>query len=327
MLLQPGWSQNMSEIKAVTFKNNEDYLLHGILHTPDTASEKGIAILLLSPGVKMRVAPHRLYNKMADQFVKLGFHVLRFDFYGLGDSEGELHEEMLANLYGSIQVGRYVADTQSAMNWLESELGLREFVLGGLCGGAITGLLAGKSDTRVLGLLALGIPVILDSTDIDKRQFLTDGQINRLGQGYRKRLLNMKSWLRLLTFKSDYKLIWKILMKRFSKKKDTALRSSNNSGTEATDNTNPLFAKSFFEMIERGGKLIFIFSGADRLDWEFEEKFARKYHDKIDMLGDNVFSLYTIPNANHILSRREWQDEMIQLSNKWLLDNVIVERA
>jgi alpha/beta superfamily hydrolase len=264
---------------------------------------------------------------MADQFVNLGFHVLRFDFYGLGDSEGELQEEMLADLYGSIQVGRYVADTQSAMNWLQNEFDLHEFVLGGLCGGAITGLLAGKNDARVLGLLALGIPVILDSTNIDKRQFLTDGQINRLGQGYMKRLFNVKSWLRLLTFQSDYKLIWKIVKKRFFKRKNTTTTNSDNSEYNAPDNTNPLFASSFFEMTSRGGKLIFIFSGADRLDWEYEEKFARKHQDSIKGLGKNAFSLHTIPNANHILSRKEWQDEMMQLSNKWLLNNIAADRA
>jgi len=38
--------------------------------------------------------------------------VLRFDFYGLGDSEGEIREPMLADLYGSIQMGRYVKDTR-----------------------------------------------------------------------------------------------------------------------------------------------------------------------------------------------------------------------
>jgi hypothetical protein len=213
------------------------------------------------------------------------------------------------------------------MNWLESELGLREFVLGGLCGGAITGLLAGRNDARVLGLLALGIPVILDSTDIDKRQFLTDGQIDRLGKGYIQRLLNVKSWLRLLTFQSDYKLIWKIIAKRFLKKKKTASTNTASSESNAPDNTNPLFASAFFEMAGRGGKLIFIFSGADRLDWEYEEKFARKHQDKIERLGDDVFSLHTIPNANHILSRKEWQDDMMQLSNKWLLNNIMADRA
>jgi hypothetical protein len=175
--------------------------------------------------------------------------------------------------------------------------------------------------------LAIGIPVILDSTDIDKRQFLTEGQIDSLGRGYMKRLLNIKSWLRLLTFKSDYKLILQILKKRTFKGKNSASISTNDAEADAPDNTNPLFAKSFFEMTGRGGKIIFIFSGADRLDWEYEEKFARKHRDRIDGLGDDLFSLHTIPNANHIVSRKEWQDEMMQLSNKWLLSNIMVGRA
>ncbi len=37
--------------------------------------------------------------------------MLRFDFFGLGDSEGDLDETVLADVYNNIEVGRYVDDT------------------------------------------------------------------------------------------------------------------------------------------------------------------------------------------------------------------------
>src|SRR5215204_5779178 len=122
----------------VSFPNKDGLRLFGILHMPERVRAEGTAILLLSPGVKMRVAPHRLYNKMAARFVAHGYPVLRFDFHGLGDSEGDAPETLLADLYGATQVGRFVADTTAAMDWMQRNHAVTRFVAAGLCGGALT---------------------------------------------------------------------------------------------------------------------------------------------------------------------------------------------
>ena len=71
------------EVRPVQFRNHKELMLSGILHVP-VKNLQNTAILLLSPGEKNRVAPHRLYVKMAQQFSSLGFLVLRFDPEGLG---------------------------------------------------------------------------------------------------------------------------------------------------------------------------------------------------------------------------------------------------
>jgi len=106
----------------VTFRNRDGFRLFGILHQPDRPREPGLGILLLSPGVKMRVAPHRLYNKMAAGLAALGYPVLRFDFHGLGDSEGDASETNLADLYRATQQGRYVPDTLCAISSVRSQV-------------------------------------------------------------------------------------------------------------------------------------------------------------------------------------------------------------
>ena len=125
-----------ASVTPVTFLNKDGQRLFGIFHEPAQRRVADTAILQLSPGVKMRVAPHRLYNKMTARFVELGYPVFRFDFHALGDSEGEAPEPMLADFYGATQVGRYISDTISAMDW-SREKGLTRFIASGLCALAI----------------------------------------------------------------------------------------------------------------------------------------------------------------------------------------------
>ena len=107
-------------------------LLRGILHEPDASVALGVCVLLLSPGIKGRVGPHRLYLKIAARLAPLGFHVLRFDYHGLGDSEGEISELVLVDMYNTIHGGRYTGDTVAAMDWMQETVwhsALRRFRL------------------------------------------------------------------------------------------------------------------------------------------------------------------------------------------------------
>jgi predicted alpha/beta hydrolase len=149
--------------QPVAFRNRQGLRLFGVLHTPEGPRRSDVAVILLSPGVKMRVGPQGLYRRMTEMFVALGFSVLRFDFFGLGDSEGTLPEENLKEVYGHIEIGRFVDDTVDAMNWMQEQFGTKRFVVSGLCGGAITGLLAASRDARIAGLLGLGITPLLAS--------------------------------------------------------------------------------------------------------------------------------------------------------------------
>ena len=316
----------MSERFPVVFKNRDGLTLFGIFHQPEENKKKDIGILLLSPGVKTRVAPHRLYNKMAAELVEMGYPVFRFDFYGLGDSEGEIEEEFVANLYGSVAVGRYANDTIDAINWMESEQGISKVLLGGLCGGAITGMLAGQDEQRVQGLFGLGIPVSLYGTNIDKSKFISQGQLKSLRAGYVKKLLDPKSWIRLLTFQSDIKIIGKVLWQLVGKKKKTkkaeqteATEKQAEQKTEDTD-FNPLFAPAFFKMATAPKNILIVYSGADRLAWEFEEKFHEPYQEKLKEI-DSGYHIHTIEHANHILSDREWYAEMMSELMQWLKAN------
>ena len=61
-----------NKVVPVVFTNMDGHKLFGMMHEPEKINKNLPAIILLSPGVKTRVAPHRLYKKMADALSKGG---------------------------------------------------------------------------------------------------------------------------------------------------------------------------------------------------------------------------------------------------------------
>ena len=303
----------MARQRPVVFANRAGQRLFGILHEPEIAQPARPAVILLSPGVKMRVGPQRLYRRMAEQFVAAGLTLLRFDFYGLGDSEGELTEELLRDVYNHIEVGRFVDDTLDAMNWLQAETGHRTFILSGLCGGAITGLLTGARDARVVGLLGLGITPLLASRSADPSLYMTRGQLESIGKTYLQKLTNPRAWLRLLTLKSDYRLLWRSVV-RTAKPVEPATAAPPPS---EPDNASPLFPPAFFEMTRSSRPMLLVFGGSDRLHFEFEEKFVARHRAQLAERPD-AYDVHVVEKANHVLSADAWQSEMLAVSARWL---------
>jgi len=106
--------------------------------------------------------PHPLFggtmhNKVVFQAAKAlharGATVLRFNFRGVGQSEGE-HDD-----------GRGEQDdVRAALDFLSAEFSGRPVLLGGFSFGSRVGLLVGCGDLRVARLIGLGLPV--DNVDM-----------------------------------------------------------------------------------------------------------------------------------------------------------------
>lgn len=317
-------SNYMGDQTPVVFRNRKGLRLFGILHTPPGRPPGDLAVLLLSPGVKMRVGPQRLYLPMTERLLSMGLSVLRVDFHGLGDSEGTLPEEQLRDVYNHIEVGRFVDDTIDAMNWMQQTHGCRRFLLSGLCGGAITGLLAGQRDARVAGLIGLGITPVLASRAAEASRYMTIGQLEASQKMYVKRLLNPKAWFRLLTLQTDNRLIRRMLA--HWTRKLLGLKPPAAAPAAEADNANPLFPPAFFRMLATRRPMLLVFGGADRLHWEYEEKFVSRHQERLAAMPPLV-AVHVVEQANHVLSLREWQDEMLDVSTRWLKTHFVKDLA
>lgn len=313
------------QTELATLRNSAGQALYCHLHLPPTGvPRKDVACLLLSPGVKMRVAPHRLYRKLTDVFLRRGIPVFRVDFHGLGDSEGDLPEVQIDQLYRQVQQGRHVDDVRSAMNWLEKHHGIRRCIVGGLCGGAVTGLLAGEQDSRVVALYSIGIPVTFDGPAEQASQHMTRAELKNMRDGYIRKLLSPSSWLRLLTFRSDFGMITRSL--------STALRNrrarkatAHGMGKDATPapssppapNLNTGFPRAFFRLLQRRAPVLLLFSGADRLYAEYQEKFAEPWAAALTQHRQFI-DVHVVEKANHVLGDPAWIAQADQLTERWL---------
>lgn len=102
------------------------------------------AVIFLNSGVLHRVGACRWHVQLARALSAAGFHCLRFDFSGIGDSEQRrdaLPFEQSA-----------VLETREAMDRIQRVTGTQRFVLMGLCSGADMAHATALEDTRVVGL-------------------------------------------------------------------------------------------------------------------------------------------------------------------------------
>ena len=123
-----------------------DRSLVGIVNTPDAEGKMApVACLMLNMGANYRVGPHRINVKLAREMAGHGISSIRFDLAGLGDSG----QPSGANHF----MKQVVLDMQAAMNLVETMLGIRRFIVIGLCSGSTSGMATAMVDPRIVGIL------------------------------------------------------------------------------------------------------------------------------------------------------------------------------
>lgn len=300
--------------EPVSFRLDGFRLFGTLSHPPAGAARQNTGIVLINPGPTDRNGPQRLYYKIAERFSKEGYPVLRFDARGVGESEGECYADLegapILDPFTRIQTGIWIPDTLAALDFLMQRAGVQRVVLGGLCGGAITALLAGAEHPDVAGVFLLGNPPTLSSKTADVKD-LPESVLARDAKLYWKKLLRPSAWMRLLTFKTDFKTLFKVIGSRLQ----PSVKPKVENGAEAENSKlNPFYMRSFKAAVARGKKLLFVYAENDYLWNEFKEYFV----PTLQAGSARPFDLKTIPQANHNLTEAEWQEQFHEALSAWL---------
>jgi hypothetical protein len=305
--------------KAVTFKNTNDQILFGILHIPDSRELKSrIGINILNPGLKNRVAPNRINVKMARMFCDMGFYVLRFDPFGIGDSEGELaaHESVM-DLWGMIQRGLFVSDTRIANDWFIQEAQLDKLLLIGQCGAAVTSMLVGGEDDRVESVVLIDCSVRLLSSQVDLSDILAEThRPSEMFFQYMRKIISVRSWINFFQLKSDFRGLRKLLARTTNGFLD---RDKLNAGNypNISERFNKQLWDAFCNFMNRKKKVCFLFAENDFALKEFRQDMQMgllQRHEEFQLQYD----VHVIKDANHVYTEEIWQRDLLQSINAWL---------
>ncbi len=74
------------------FFGSSNRQLFGVYHPPRATVARDAGVLLCYPGIQEYNAAHWAFRKLAGMLAREGFHVLRFDWFGTGDSAGDASE-------------------------------------------------------------------------------------------------------------------------------------------------------------------------------------------------------------------------------------------
>jgi len=296
--------------RAITFLNSDCLRLIGVYHEPE-ANPKNVGILFVHGGSQGRLGHTNQYVYYAREFARHGFPCLRFDPNGLGDSEGHIGAVGRKEFHRSIQAGRYVADIFSAIDEFKQN-GVNKVVLFGLCGGAISGLLAGSRHQAVSGMILLSCPVVLEGTDIDDSLRIPTALARRETFVYVKKLFSISALWRLLTLKTDYTRLINLL--RASVRVQTPVVEGSHSNTKAAVIKGSSYNKYFFEAYDRceHTSIMWIYGSNDQYWFEFK----RDALNKITVGKCN--EIHLVQNGNHMFTLPEWQHEICSVSLNWL---------
>jgi pimeloyl-ACP methyl ester carboxylesterase len=290
----------MSE-EVVTF--GEARTLVGILHRPDkaTAPVDLPVVVLLNAGILHRVGPNRVYVKIARRLERSGFHVLRFDVWGIGDSQEHS---------GAAEARTFIDDTREAMDMVGRKVGTNRFLLMGICMGARIALEVARRDPRV------------EST------VLMEGIYLKSTRYHMSRLLNLQKWKRVFTGQNHkMKQLRKAIARRIGiasvKQNTDPVRGRRPVLLLGNDTSN--MQATLRALLNRGTKVLLVFRDGNETAHNYR---LRRDGDDISALGTpDGMQVSFVRFADHTFTPLISQELLLKVTMKWIEDTYLNVRT
>ena len=157
---------NRKEIQPVLF-GPSDKQLFGCYHFPKSNMSRNCGVILCNSIGDEYIRFHRAYRQLADLLSRSGFPVLRFDYYGCGDSSGECNQ-------GTVE--QWLYDVESACTEMRHRSGVRRICLAGLRIGGTLATLAGVATLDIDGIV-LWDPVLNGNEYVHQLMTMHNGML------------------------------------------------------------------------------------------------------------------------------------------------------
>jgi exosortase A-associated hydrolase 1 len=269
--------------RALSFRCRDDWL-YGILSQPAVPHARGILIVVGGP--QYRVGSHRQFTLLTRYLAGHGIAALRFDYRGMGDSEGEARD------FEAIEddIGAAIDAFMKAMP------DMREVVLWGLCDAASAVTMYAPRDPRVCGLVLLN-PWVRTADGIARTM---------LKHHYRDRLRERDFWRKLVSAQFDYAHSFKSMIQ---------LARLAFSGAKPDEEALP--ARMYSGMRAFRGRVMLIIGGSDLTGREFCDVTSSAPAWK-RLLDSPQVTWRRIEKADHTFSRRSWRDQVAEWTREWM---------
>jgi pimeloyl-ACP methyl ester carboxylesterase len=280
--------------RPVTFSSNEKNLF-GILHSAENGRKK-VGIIFLNAGLQYRVGPHRIYVKAARRLSQIGFCVLRMDFPGIGESEGEIAD-------GGIHVDHFdTEDTIKAIDFLTKEEQIEKIILLGICAGARNALKTAAEDPRVDSIISWSLPIIFESEDKLYSGSMSGIAAKHYVKGWIKKIFKVRSWKSVLTSDKYLYLVKNVFWALVAKKK------------EAYGERQREFFEAFESFISSRRKALFVYGEREIIE---REEFMHKL-EELSYRKNHACEHYIVPNGDHTFLSTEAEIDVIEKTAEWL---------
>lgn len=272
----------------------ENDKLFGIIHAASSVKEH--AVVFVVGGPQYRAGSHQQFTLLARQFAESDIPSVRFDYRGMGDSEGESRDFL------SIQ-----DDIRAAIDAFFYHIpSLKKVTLWGLCDGASAAILYAPSDARVKGVIAVNPWVHTEA-----------GQAKAiLKYYYWRRITSPEFWRKIIRLEFSVALAWKSLTKQISTAtSQDAPQAETNNHSAIDPNALPTYV--FNALTRFSGEIMFMTCAEDLTAQEFLQ-LARSSNAWKNLLSEKRFTSKTLQEANHTFSRKVWRDQIALWSTEWL---------
>lgn len=269
--------------------------LWGIVsHPPAGVPVQPVAVLIVVGGPQYRVGSHRQFVLLARALARRGFVAMRFDYRGMGDSEGVLQTFESAG-----------PDLQAALDALAGVTPAAErLAVWGLCDAASAALMFATADARVAGVVAVNPWARSEAT-------LAAARVKHY---YAARLVQPEFWRKLLGGGVDWRGSIASLLGNL--RRSRASRPSAPASGAA--------GETFHAKLARGlarfrGRVLLVLSGNDLTAQEFLQYVQSDSGWRAAWADPKVVRV-DIAEADHTFSRRAWQDAVEAATLEWLVN-------